>query len=97
MPAAEGGFRERVTALQKQLFREIEHRHVSGVDVIRQMNRPASVLPAMPVVFASTLGLEREGSMATPSELGWLSGEGSMHTPQVWLDHQAYMEEGAWS
>ena len=94
VPLAEGGFRERVTALQKQLFREIEHRHVSGVDVIRQMNRPASVLPAMPVVFASTLGLERGGSMATPSELGWLSVEGSMHTPQVWLDHQAYMEEG---
>jgi amino acid adenylation domain-containing protein len=94
VPLVEGGFRERVTALQKQLFREIEHRHVSGVDVIRQMNRPASVLPAMPVVFASTLGLEKVGSMDTPSELGWLRGEGSMHTPQVWLDHQAYMEEG---
>ena len=94
VPLVEGGFRERVGALQKRLFREIEYRNVSGVDVIRQMNRPASVLPAMPVVFASLLGLQKVGSMATPSDLGWRPSGGGMQTPQVWLDHQIYMDEG---
>ncbi|MDR5831163.1 amino acid adenylation domain-containing protein [Caballeronia sp. LP006] len=93
VPVVEGDFQGRARALQRQLFREIEYRKVSGVDVIRMMSRPASVLPAMPVVFASTLGLEN-GSMAAPAELGWRTDGGGMNTPQVWLDHQVYMDEG---
>jgi amino acid adenylation domain-containing protein len=94
VPVVAGGLRERAGALQRQLFREIEHKAVSGVEVIRHMSRPGSIVPAMPVVFASTLGLSKDGTMATQAALGWRSHGSSMHTPQVWLDHQAYMEEG---
>ncbi len=94
VPVVAGGLRERAGALQRQLFREIEHKDVSGVEVIRHMSRPGSIVPAMPVVFASTLGLSKDDTMATQAALGWRSLGSSMHTPQVWLDHQAYMEEG---
>lgn len=94
VPVVAGGLRERAEALQRQLFREIEHKDVSGVEVIRHMSRPGSIVPAMPVVFASTLGLSKDGTLVTQAELGWQSRGSSMHTPQVWLDHQAYMEEG---
>nr|WP_294866247.1 amino acid adenylation domain-containing protein [uncultured Pseudogulbenkiania sp.] len=87
----EGGLRERARALQRKMFRDLKHMQVSGVEVIRAMGRSGSVIPAMPVVFASSLGLPM-GELLSPVDLGWEIRAGGLQTPQVLLDCQVYMD-----
>ncbi|MDN0085399.1 amino acid adenylation domain-containing protein [Crenobacter sp. SG2305] len=87
----EGGLRERARALQRKMFRDLKHMQVSGVEVIRAMGRSGSVVPAMPVVFASSLGLPM-GELLSPVDLGWELRAGGLQTPQVLLDCQVYMD-----
>lgn len=89
-----GPFRVRALALQRQLYRDLAHSQVAGVQVIRRLKRGGNGLPAMPVVFASTLGQDRATPAATHRDLGWTVQDGALHTPQVWLDHQVYLDEG---
>jgi amino acid adenylation domain-containing protein len=89
-----GSFIERAQRLQQQLWEDLEHRYVSGVQVLRDLARLAGSGPrmGMPVVFTSTLGQEDTDAVAE-----WL-GElvyGVSQTPQVWLDHQVAEERGA--
>jgi len=91
---AAGSFIERAQRLQRQLWEDLEHRYVSGVQVLRDLARLAGGGPrmGMPVVFTSTLGQEDTDAVAE-----WL-GElvyGVSQTPQVWLDHQVGEERGA--
>ena len=86
-----GSLRERARALQRKMFRDLKHVQVSGVEVIRAMGRSASVLPAMPVVFASSLGLPIR-DLLCPADLGWDICAGGLETPQVLLDCQVYMD-----
>lgn len=86
-----GGLRERARALQRQMFRDLKHIQVSGVEVIRALGRSGSVLPTMPVVFASSLGLAIQ-HLRTPADLGWEVHAGGLQTPQVLLDCQVYMD-----
>ena len=88
-------------SLQEQLWRDLEHRQVTGVTVLRELRRrryPNSPPgPLMPVVFTSTLTLGEEGEDA--SVLGRLAQLGELdhaisQTPQVWLDHQVFEREG---
>ncbi|MFL5887101.1 MAG: condensation domain-containing protein, partial [Thermoleophilaceae bacterium] len=56
-------FADRARRLQAQLWRDLEHRRVNGVEVLRELaRRRGRREAAMPVVFTSTLGLEHEGS-----------------------------------
>jgi len=100
MPAASidmpGGLPERARFFQRQLFRDLKHMQVSGVEVIRAMPRNASPLPAMPVVFASSLGLDL-GHLLSPRDLGWEIRAGGLQTPQVLLDCQVYMDDDCMS
>lgn len=89
---APGGLRERARALQRQMFRDLKHIQVSGIEVIRAMRRSGSALPAMPVVFASSLGLPLGEDLLTPADLGWEIRAGGLQTPQVLLDCQVYMD-----
>ena len=80
-------------ALQLQLRRDLEHRDVSALWVMRQRAQRLG-LPAtpMPVVFTSALGVAHDNFLAQHS---WLKAEwGISQTPQVWLDHQVYESEG---
>jgi amino acid adenylation domain-containing protein len=86
-----GGLRERARALQRKMFRDLKHMQVSGVEVIRAMGRSGSALPAMPVVFASSLGLPMR-DLLSPADLGWEVRAGGLQTPQVLLDCQVYMD-----
>ncbi|MDG4863787.1 amino acid adenylation domain-containing protein, partial [Streptomyces sp. T-3] len=49
--------------LQNQLLTDLEHGHVSGVEVLRELNRTrgGTGLASMPVVFTSTLGFSGQG------------------------------------
>ena len=88
---APGSFAERARVLQRQLARDIRHSRIEGVEVIRAMGATGSGLPVMPVVFASSLGLDLPDDLLLPNALGWRNMGGGLHTPQVWLDCQAYM------
>ncbi|MDF5726640.1 MAG: amino acid adenylation domain-containing protein [Rhizonema sp. PD38] len=83
--------------LQKQLWEDLEHRYISGVEVLRELTRTqgGATRVTIPVVFTSTL------TQRTPdrdsSELVKL-GEvvySISQTSQVWLDHQVSEENGA--
>ncbi|MBO1049481.1 MAG: amino acid adenylation domain-containing protein [Dolichospermum sp. DEX182a] len=88
-------FGKRALRLQQRLWQDLDHRYVSGVEVLRELARRkgGTYRAMMPVIFTSALGY---GSLAGNSnELNQL-GEivyGISQTPQVWLDHQASEQE----
>jgi len=79
-----GTFAERAHQMQTQMLNDLRHDHVSGVEILREINRVhgGSSRPGMPVVFVSTLDtvtLWKEDLVAY-----------GIQTAQVWLDHQVY-------
>jgi len=94
-------FLSRARSLQKQLWQDLEHRHISGVEVLRELARTqgGATRAAMPVVFTSTLTQNTaEQETSSWEKLGNVVYNISQ-TPQVWLDHQVSENEGAllWS
>jgi epothilone synthetase B len=92
-------FETRARKLQQQLWADLEHRIVSGVQALRDLARlqgtAASAL--MPVVFTSLLDLGSQGfrpPVVTLSQIGKVVYSVTQ-TPQVWLDHQVLEEDGA--
>lgn len=78
-------FAERARAAQTQLWRDLDHRRVSGVRVLRELGRSHPGRALAPVVFTSTLGggaYAMAGHGALPEERGGLT-----QTPQVLLDN----------
>ena len=81
-------FTARARVLQGELWRNLEHRYVSGVEVLRELaHRGHGARTAMPVVFTSTLDLIDQPSIDDGAQ--WLGDPvfGISRTPQVWLDH----------
>ncbi|UOB14313.1 amino acid adenylation domain-containing protein [Streptomyces sp. HP-A2021] len=80
----------RVRGLQEQLWRDLDHRSVSAVWVMRELARARGERDAaVPVVFTSALGVDDGVSMDAPEGFPprvW----GVSQTPQVWLDLQVY-------
>lgn len=69
-----------------------EHRHWSGVELLRELKRQQRYPHGAPVVFTSNLGRSLYSSRST-SPLGdpeW----GISQTPQVWIDHLAFEHHG---
>ncbi|MEU0878709.1 amino acid adenylation domain-containing protein [Lentzea sp. NPDC005914] len=104
--AVEVPFSTRAERLQNQLWTDLEHSHVSGVQVLREFSRVkgAAARTTMPIVFASTVNFaSQEEAAAATGFVEHLTtmGEGgrevssSIRTPQVWLDHQVVEDEGA--
>ncbi|GAB1545496.1 hypothetical protein NUACC21_81720 [Scytonema sp. NUACC21] len=82
--------------IQKQLWRDLEHRYVSGVQVLRELTQywGQTGEAIMPIVFTSALD-----SIGSTQGLNALSQLGEKvysisQTPQVWLDHQVFEEDG---
>jgi len=89
---------ERAARLQKSLFQDLSHGAVSGVSVIRELNRHSagSTVPKMPVVFSSFLGgVHDDREFYFLDKLGWERLYGRINTPQVEFDHQTYVRDGA--
>jgi amino acid adenylation domain-containing protein len=82
-------FMERAQKIQQQFWRDVEHRHFSGVKVLRELSRiETSGAVSMPVIFTSNIVYgDMEESTAESSELNNLVYTVTQ-TPQVWLDHQ---------
>ncbi len=77
------GLRQLASALQSQLWQDLEHRYFSGIRVLRELARMRGegVLLA-PVVFTSALGTNLTEMSAATYAIS--------QTPQVLLDHQAF-------
>jgi amino acid adenylation domain-containing protein len=76
--------------IQHQLWRDLEHHHFGGVQVLRELARRRGAAMPMPVVFTS-------GRDNGEIDLRWL-GETAFsvsQTPQIWIDHQVREEDGA--
>src|SRR5262249_39260649 len=93
-------FETRALRIQEQLWDDIDHRHFSGVSVLRELSRqnPDGGPVTMPVVFTSVLmpdWLEEAGGAreATPCHRFEVV-KSITQTPQVWLDNQVMEHEG---
>ena len=87
-------FEMRARRLQERLWEDLDHRHVSGVRVLRELARrqEEGILRAvMPIVFTSTLTQERRTQAVSPFGTAVY---GISQTPQIWLDHQVSEQEG---
>ncbi|MFI1766243.1 amino acid adenylation domain-containing protein [Streptomyces sp. NPDC020800] len=97
-------FATRADSVQRRLWSDLEHSQVSGVQVLRELNRThgASVRAAAPVVFTSLVNFAGQQDTERRGVVQYLAGIGengrqvssSVRTPQVWLDHQAVEEAG---
>ncbi|GIQ70288.1 hypothetical protein XYCOK13_31120 [Xylanibacillus composti] len=89
-------FVERARKLQEQLWRDLDHPYVGGVQVQRELARTNGVHNgvAMPVVFTSALGVDQWDEGESGGK--WLGKlvYNITQTPQVWLDHQVVEQDG---
>jgi len=86
-------FVERARQLQKQLWTDLAFRHVSGVEVLRELARyrGEGSTAMMPVVFTGTLGTPGYRSLSRLGKMVY----GVTQTPQVTIDQQVFEEDGA--
>lgn len=94
-PADWKGFAEYATAVNHRFWEDLDHRSVSGVEVLRGLraqDAPAVGAPSHPVVFTSGVGLA--GDAEPPA--AWIGQEayGISQTPQVLFDHIVWDEGG---
>jgi glutamate-1-semialdehyde-2,1-aminomutase len=90
-------FVARAKRLQNQLFSDLEHSNVSGIEVLRAQSRLESKTSqaAMPIVFTSSLNLNTPDNQKITVPLsGKLIGN-ALQTPQVQIDHEVYEQNGA--
>ncbi|HEX5883437.1 MAG TPA: amino acid adenylation domain-containing protein, partial [Pyrinomonadaceae bacterium] len=95
-------FETRARRIQAQLWADMDHRFMSGVRVLREAARAqgGKAGATMPVVFTSMLSLPSTEANDSKSgdgwSLNWLGKQvyGISQTPQVWLDHQAFENNG---
>ncbi|MEJ2629892.1 MAG: amino acid adenylation domain-containing protein [Acidihalobacter sp.] len=86
---AEGAPFDELARSNQSTFAEAhEHRHWSGVELLRELRKGQTHRHGAPVVFTSNLGrpLYGDGTGPTLGEPGW----GVSQTPQVWIDHLAF-------
>ena len=94
-------FEEQARVIQEQLWEDMEHRYVSGVQVLRELGRVRgkdSVVD-MPVVFTSVLpysgaSVEETSTLGLPYDLPVDFVYCISQTPQVWLDFQIFDQNG---
>jgi amino acid adenylation domain-containing protein len=90
-------FEARAQRLQQQLWDDLDHRYVTGVQVLRELakrkDKPTSAV--MPIVFTSILTQDTQSS--DQELMAWLGDVVYVitQTPQVWLDHIVLEKAGA--
>lgn len=89
-------FTERAVATQMRFMNDLQHRAISGLDVMRELRRRRSAMmeAAMPVVFTGGLVYSGDGDDAGLLESFGPMVYGVSQTPQVSLDHQVMEVNG---
>ena len=93
--SGENSFEKAAIELQERLTRDLDHRHFSGMEVVRELIRHRGGLagPIAPVVLTSELGVGR----GVDAIFGGVLRESYTvsQTPQVWMDLLVHEREGA--
>jgi amino acid adenylation domain-containing protein len=91
-----GSFETRAARVQQQLWNDLDHRNVSGVQVLRELSRAQGqgLRALMPVVFTSTLALHQNAEQTEAPVLLRNERYAISQTPQVWLDHHLIEQDG---
>ncbi|MDC0708175.1 amino acid adenylation domain-containing protein [Stigmatella sp. ncwal1] len=95
----ERSFTERALAIREQLFLALEHREVSGVDLLRELFRAqgrisGAIMPVVMTSFAShSKSRDSHWVDFLAEEFGDLI-EALTQTPQVWIDLQIVYQRG---
>jgi len=89
------GFAARAVRIQQRLWRDLDHRYISGVELLRELGRRrgASSEATFPYVFTNIMGLGRSGKTSGLASIGQIT-YGISQTPQVLLDCQLAEESG---
>ena len=88
-------FADRAHALQARLRRDLDHRHFSGIEVLRELaQRDGGGGARMPYTFNSTIGYIRDDIDGSALELFGPEVYTSSQTPQVWLNAFAFEQHG---
>lgn len=77
-------FLQRIQTLQKELWADLEHNSISGVEILRKLTKIRKKNVIIPVVFTSTLGVTSEDDMTMRKKIGLKLSQ----TPQVYIDCQ---------
>ena len=88
-------FTERALALQGRLRRDLDHRHFSGIEVLRELaRRDPGADTRMPYTFNSAIGYLRADVDGSALERFGPEVYTSSQTPQVWLNAFAFEQHG---
>lgn len=88
-------FTEQAQALQARMRRDLDHRHFSGIEVLRELARRKTGADAlMPFTFNSTIGYLREDVDGSAVDLFGPEIYTSSQTPQLWLNAFAFEYHG---
>ena len=89
-------FERRAKRIQAQLWEDLEHRSVSGIQVLRELQKIQNGISQTPatVVFTSTVDVDSSVQKNLKSGFGEFT-YGITQTPQIWLDHQVVEESGS--
>ncbi|HET8680595.1 MAG TPA: AMP-binding protein, partial [Micromonosporaceae bacterium] len=87
-------FRERAQALQERLRRDLDNRHFSGVELMRELGRRRGGAARMPYTFNSSVGYVYGDVDGSTLELFGPEVYAVSQTPQVWLNVFAMEQHG---
>ena len=87
-------FSQQARQAQQEIAIALDNRAVSSLWVQRQLTKRPSPTTGFPVVFTSTLGLEDDFADALPTDALELTSGGWSMTPQTWIDHQVWQQQG---
>ncbi|GAA3029863.1 hypothetical protein GCM10020000_03170 [Streptomyces olivoverticillatus] len=87
-------FAERAKALQERLRTDLDNRHFSGIEVLRELGRRSGGQPRMPFAFNSAIGYPLAGVDGSALELFGPEVHTVSQTPQTWLNVFAMEQHG---
>ncbi|SCL15368.1 type I polyketide synthase [Micromonospora inyonensis] len=90
-----GTFAGDAAEAQRTLFRDLDHREFSALELLAEKSARSGRTESVPVVFTSALGLT--DALGGEHDLDWMGTPvyGVSSTPQTWLDHQVIEQHGA--
>ncbi|MFD0305218.1 amino acid adenylation domain-containing protein [Streptomyces sp. NPDC127119] len=87
-------FAERAKAMQERLRTDLDNRHFSGIEVLRELGRRSGGQPRMPFTFNSAIGYPLAGIDGSALELFGPEVHTVSQTPQTWLNVFAMEQHG---
>ncbi|MFI1568685.1 amino acid adenylation domain-containing protein [Streptomyces sp. NPDC020490] len=87
-------FAERAKAVQERLRTDLDNRHFSGIEVLRELGRRGGGQPRMPFTFNSAIGYPLAEVDGSALELFGPEAHTISQTPQTWLNVFAMEQHG---